>query len=325
MARHPRPPDPELAASHQFDALGTTAFVATTQPDAIDRATAILRRELDALDLACSRFRTDSEISGVHRAAGRPVVVSPLLADALAAALDVAQWTAGVVDPTVGAAVIGLGYDRDFAAVPSDIAAATTPAGPVPGWWCVDLDTEHRVVRVPAGVVLDLGATAKAFAADRAADRIAEDIGPGVVVNLGGDIAVRGAPAGGWGIGLALDCATAPGDAPVVVSVERGGLASSGTTVRAWRTGGRPVHHIVDPHTGESADTCWALVSVAAPTCLEANAASTASVVWGADAVDRLTALRLPSRLVHHDGTVVTVCGWPPDTAPAERHPGEAA
>jgi thiamine biosynthesis lipoprotein len=174
-------------------------------------------------------------------------------------------------------------------------------------------------VRVPSGVILDLGATAKALAADRAATRIAAFTGSGVLVNLGGDVAVAGAPPpGGWAIGIAPACTTAPGDAGVVVAVAEGGLASSGTAVRTWISGDRRVHHIVDPATGVNAEDRWLLVSVAAPSCVEANAFSTAAIVWGRTAVERLSARRLPCRLVGHDGRVVVLGGWPADGAGAE-------
>lgn len=300
-------------ASRQFRALGTTAFVATTRPQSIATAELLLREELEEFDRACSRFRPDSEITRVHSERGRTVAVSPLLGESVRLALEAAERTHGAVDPTVGAAVIGLGYDRDFAQLSEKDSSTAFRAQPAQGWRCIELDASNRLLRVPADVVLDLGATAKAYAADRAASRIAEVTGGGVLVNLGGDISVHGAPPEGWAIGLALDCATSPSDVTVVVSIRQGGLASSGTTVRSWRHGARRVHHIIDPRTGDSAETCWELASVAAPSCAEANVVSTAAIVWGDAAIDRLSAIGLPSRLVGDDGRVATLNGWPPD------------
>jgi len=304
----------------EFSALGSKAVVATATPDAIDVAAAILHEELVAIDMACSRFRRDSEISRVHREAGSTVEVSPLLAEAIDTALRVAEDTDGAVDPTVGTAVIELGYDRDFAAVARRPATVVTTPRPAPGWRCVAWDARRRRVTVPFGVVLDLGATAKALAADRAASRIAAVTGSGVLVNLGGDVSLAGpAPDGGWAVGISLLCTTAPQDTHVVVAIRQGGLASSGTAVRTWIRGDRRVHHIIDPETGDTAGSYWRLVSVAAPSCVEANAASTAAIVWGPSAIDRLSALALPCRLVGDDGTVVVLGGWPAD---GERPPG---
>ena len=163
-----------------------------------------------------------------------------------------------------------------------------------------------------AGCELDLGATAKALAADRIAAAAAAQSGSGVLVSLGGDVAAGGqAPAGGWSIGLADDH-DAPLDGPgPAVSIESGGLASSSTSVRRWRAGHAELHHIVDPRTGRPADTPWRTVTVAARSCVEANVASTASVVLGEAAPHWLSRSGLPGRLVRMTGTVVCAGGWP--------------
>jgi FAD:protein FMN transferase len=311
----PRLTETDGIGIREFSALGSSAVVATAENEAIGTAASILRQELMAIDVACSRFRPDSEISRVHRQAGSTVEISPLLTEAIETALRVAQDTGGAVDPTVGGAVIGLGYDRDFTEIRNGNVGPGSPARPAPGWSSIELDVVRHRVRVPVGVVLDLGATAKALAADRAASLIAEVTGSGTMVNLGGDVSLAGrAPAGGWAVGIALKSSTAPRDTTVVVALRVGGLASSGTASRTWVQGDRRVHHIVDPETGDNAERCWQLVSVAAPSCVEANAGSTAAIVWGRSAVERLSARRLPGRLVADDGTVVVLGGWPVDS-----------
>jgi thiamine biosynthesis lipoprotein len=309
-------------------AIGTTAIVAVTAPATAERAARIMRDELVAIDAACSRFRADSEVSALHRADGAPVKVSALLFDAVEVACDVARRTEGAVDPTVGVAIEELGYDRDFEELGSDaddIAAPAAPPRPAPGWWLIELDRRHRTVRVPPGVHVDLGASAKALVTDRIAERIAGAMATGVLVSIGGDVAVAGPPPdGGWSVGIASD-SSAPVDAvDQVVSLRSGGIASSSTTVRTWHHRGRRVHHIVDPATGDSASTHWRLASCSADSCVDANAASTAAVVWGAWAVPNLVALGHPARLVRHDGQVVTVNGWPAD-APSRPHGQEAS
>ena len=282
-----------------------------TRPEVADNAAAMLRDELVAIDAACSRFRDDAELAGLQRADGGPVRVSALLFEALTVACDVACRTGGAVDPTVGAAMEALGYDRDFDEVGD---GPTTPvvARPAPGWWCIELDPRRRTARVPRGVRVDLGATAKALVADRAARRIAGALATGALVSIGGDVAVDGPPPQtGWAVGIATDSSTPPERSEQVVAIDAGGVASSSTTVRTWSSGGRTVHHIVDPATGDSVPAHWALVSVAADSCVEANALSTAAVVWGAEAEPKVAATGRPARLVHHDGRVVTVNGWP--------------
>ena len=172
------------------------------------------------------------------------------------------------------------------------------------------------MVRVPSGVELDLGATAKALAADRSARAAHEAAGCGVLVSLGGDVAIAGdAPPGGWSVRIADDHAAAL-DAPgPAVALAGGGLASSGTTVRRWRSGDAELHHIVDPRTGRPAETPWRTVSVAAASCVDANVAGTAAVVLGDAAPAWLAERRLPARLVARGGGALCVAGWPEDAA----------
>ncbi len=309
-------PDPATPpASRTLHAIGTTAIVVVTDEGAADVAAQLLADDLARLDVACSRFREDSELRRVERTSrGRPVAVSPLLYEALEVACAVAVRTAGTVDPTVGSAVASLGYDRDFDAVRTAPDASGTHAAPgaTPGWWQLTLDPEARTLAVPEGVRIDLGSTAKALAADRSAERIATLVGCGVLVNLGGDVSVAGhGPAAGWSVGIAPRSDAATSDVDEIVPLADGGLATSGTTARSWTHRGRAVHHIVDPWTGDSAPAVWTLASAVAPTCVEANAWTTAAIVWGDDAPGNLAARGVRARLVAADGTVVTVGAWP--------------
>ncbi len=293
-------------------ALGTTAVLAVTDPEVLPTAELIMRSELAAIDAACSRFRADSEISLLHQQPGSAVAIGSLLAEALGVALEAAERTGGLVDPTVGAAVRGLGYDRDFADLILDEPAPPAPVVPAPGWWRVRMDAENRTVVLPRGVHLDLGATAKALAADRIAGSVAFATGAGVLVSLGGDVAVAGpAPEGDWPIAVGDDHERALSTPDAVVTISGGGLASSGTNRRTWRRAGRTLHHIVDPRTGDAAHPYWRTVTVAAATCVDANTASTAAIVLGPDAPGWLADRDLPARLVAADGAVTTVAGFP--------------
>jgi len=306
--------DAGLATAH-WRALGTSVQVVVTRPERLDDACGVVIRVLDDVDATASRFRPDSELARLNVAAGGWTVVSPLLARMLRAALDAAVATDGLVDPTVGAAMVGLGYDRTFRLVPRDLPEARVSAQCVPGWQHVELDDDERAVRLPGGVLLDLGATAKGLAADVAADAAVRAAGCGVLVNLGGDLAVAGSPpADGWpvAVGDVADPDLVADGGPIqVVAIHAGAIATSSTTARRWRRGGSPLHHIVDPRTGMSAPGPWRTVSVAAATCLEANVASTAAIVLGHRATWWLTARDVPARLVTAHGDVVHLDGWP--------------
>ena len=303
-------------AAANWRALGTLVRLVVTEPSCLPAARTLLEADLAAVDLACSRFRADSELARLQT--NREKQVSPLLAEAIAVALRAAELTDGDVDPTVGAAMSALGYDRDFGHLDRTQPAAQLTVRTVPGWRQVRLD--GRTLTMPKSVQLDLGATAKAWAADRSAARIAQSTqstGCGVLVSLGGDIAVAGpAPAGGWRIRV-QDVTGAPDQTPegpyALIAIRDGGLATSSTTARRWQRGGDVLHHILDPRTGLPAEPVWRTVSVAAGTCADANAASTAAVIRGRAALGWLARLGLPARLVDATGVVFTVAGWPED------------
>ena len=303
-------------AGASWQALGTSVVLRVREASALRAACATVTRELAAVDAACSRFRADSELSRVNAQAGRTMQVSPLLLEALEVALRAAECSDGDVDPTVGRALELAGYDRDWQLLEpphgQPAVSATITARIRSGWQAISLDRESASVRVPAGVKLDLGASAKAWAADRAAAAAARDTGCGVLVSLGGDIATAGgAPAGGWPIRVTDDHRSersAPGQ---TIAIRSGGLATSSTTVRRWSHGGHTMHHIIDPDTGAPVRETWRTVSVAAATCADANTAATAALIRAGAAPAWLEDLGLPGRLVDADGGIATVAGWP--------------
>ena len=304
--------EPGAPAAADWLALGTQVWLLVTDPGQLAEGRRLLEADLDAVDRACSRFRADSELM---RLGAATVEVSPLLGEAIAVALRAARLTDGDVDPTVADAMSALGYDRDFALLPDSGPPVRLTVRAVPGWRQVGYDKRSRLLTLPPGVHLDLGATAKAWAADRSAARLAQTLGCGVLVGQGGDIAVAGPPpGGGWRIRV-QDVTGRPEDPPegpaAVVAIAEGGLATSSTTARRWQRGGDVLHHILDPRTGLPAPVHWRTVSVAAATCVDANTASTAAIIRGPEAMDWLSNLGLPARLVDAAGTVRTVGGWP--------------
>jgi len=293
-------------------ALGTTARVAVWPPEDLGAACATVDDVLAVLDRQASRFRADSELSWLHAAGGGVFMLSDGLAEAVGVALAAARWTAGRTDPTVGEALISLGYDRDFAAIDQQCGEPPAMPAAVPGWRRVRLD--GPLLRLPPGVRLDLGATAKGVGADRAVRAAISAAGHtgGVLVSLGGDIAVAGTPPReGWPVTVAEEPDPGGPPPPQLVRLADGAVATSSVTCRRWRRGGVMMHHIVDPRTGRPAGGPWRTASVAAATCAEANAAATAAIVAGGQAASWLTSEGLPARLVGHDGEVLCLGGWP--------------
>ncbi|MCE7003531.1 FAD:protein FMN transferase [Kibdelosporangium philippinense] len=293
-------------AGVKFEAIGTTAHVLVTDPETLPVAETILRWFIHELDLACSRFRDDSALTLLNRTG---TATHPLLAKAVEVALRAAADTDGLVDPALGSYMVTLGYDRTFAEVPRRAPEPIDIDAPPKQAWR-DIRVSGNSVTVPKGIKVDLGATAKAWAADVAASRIAGETGAGVLVNLGGDIAVAGpAPEDGWSVRVTADHTSDEGGQ--IVAIDSGGLATSSVTVRTWQRGDAHLHHILNPMTGLPASRIWRYATVSAMTCVAANTASTAALVLGDRAPNWLAARRLPARLVATGGAVTTVAEWP--------------
>lgn len=292
-----------------FAAMGTLNTVVVDEPAALGAAMDIVQEEIREIDRVCSRFREDSELSLLNRSGhGTDTALSPLLEAAVVQALHTAKMTGGLVDLTVGKRVEEIGYTVTFLDMPADGPALELRVQRAVGWRSLAYDAMAHTVRLPEGVALDLGASGKAWAADRSAEAVASRLGVSVAVDCGGDIAFRGPPpSGGWPVRVSSEVGAEDGQDIVVFD---GGLATSGTTARRWCRGGVELHHIIDPSTGMPAKTPWAMVSVAAATCVEANAAATAAVIMGERALSWLDDGRLPARLVDKSGAVQFAGGW---------------
>jgi thiamine biosynthesis lipoprotein len=263
-------------------ALGTTAVLRTTAPNLLDAAYEAVVTELAQIDNAASNFRSDSELERLNQAKGSMTPISSLLHEAIEAALRAARITDGAVDPTLCGE-----YER--------------------------VELFARNARLPAGVRLDLGATGKALAADRAARAAARRTRAATLVSLGGDIATAGpAPASPWTVHVTDDHRSGPDSEGQTLTIAGGALATSSTTTRR-REDGRT--HIVDPFTGESPAGPWRTVSVVAGSCVDANIASTASIVLGDRAIAQLRSWGVAARLVTHSGETCTLGGWPADVS----------
>ncbi len=305
-------------ALKSWKALGTSVHVLSTHGNGVEAATTAVRDVLEDVDEAYSRFREDSELTRLNANAGRTIRISPLLATAIDAALRAARLTDGAVDPTIGRAIRVAGYDDDFSRIAAEDSEERgrdmkLRAWQVPGWQGIRLDRRLRTVWLPPGVELDLGSTGKALAADLAATAAMAAVGEGgLLVSLGGDIAIAGEPpSGGWRILVAEDSRVKPDGDGDVICVPSGGVATSSTTVRRWSRGGAVLHHIIDPQTSLPTSGPFRTVTVVAATCLDANIASTAAIVRGEEAIDWLTSCRLPARLVENDGTIHYIGPWP--------------
>jgi FAD:protein FMN transferase len=262
--------------------MGTSIRIVTDdacEPPAVGRAAALIHGTFEREERRFSRFRADSELSHVNAASGRSLSVSASFASVMARALDGARATEGAFDPTVLGAMEATGYDREFDEVLAGARGMLHPPRPCGRWR--DVTLRGDVLRIPAGVGIDLGGIAKGWTADLAATRALEAGLPWVVVNAGGDLRIAGdAPVIEIAVEDPDDRATEIGR----LSIREGALATSSTRARSWGPG---LHHVIDPRTGAPAETDLLQVTVTAPTCAEAEVVATAVLLSGSTAAAR--------------------------------------
>jgi thiamine biosynthesis lipoprotein len=268
--------------------MGTDVEVLAVGADAaaMTMLGALAADALEVREARWSRFRPSSELCRINDAAGAPVVVSRSTFALVARAVDAWRDTGGRYDPTVLAALEAAGYDRDFDAVVRERGDDVAGAGAeVPGCGDVELDDLVSAVRLPPGVALDLGGIGKGEAADEvSAELLAAGVAGvvGVLVNLGGDLRARGVAPAPHGWVVDVDDPLDTGRTGMLALAE-GAIATSTKLRRAWSRGDRSLHHLIDPRTGEPAESGLASVTVVAGEAWRAEVLAKAAFVAGPD------------------------------------------
>lgn len=264
----------------RFEAMGTRCHVVLVDSD--PGLLAVAEAEVRRLERIWTRFDARSELSRLNARSGHVGVVSGELALLVQRSCFGYSLTDGFFDPFLGAEVVAAGYDRDFDQLSPVPTGAAAPLGDVAGTRSqlgsreqtvprsvgkpAQLDMRRRLVRLRRGSLIDSGGLGKGLGADMVSDLLMRRGATGVLVNLGGDLRVRGTtPPGGWRIGLddPFDAQAPPHS---TVTLHAGGLATSTPLRRRWqRSDGSVANHIIDPRTGRSLDTRTASVSAIAP------------------------------------------------------------
>ncbi len=291
----------------------------------VERALAEVPSWFAAWERTLSRFLMESELNVLNAHAGEWVTVSETLWQVLCAALDAARWTNGLFNPTILNALRQAGYNQSFehilAAglyVASEGAVRADHTGGE-DWSAIKLDAQQRAVYLPASLQLDLGGIAKGWCADQAARRLSA-YGP-ALVDAGGDIAVAAGPqtSEAFSIGLA-----APGEEEKLLGIfllSQGGVATSGRDYRHWRTAAGHRHHIIDPRTGQPAETDLLTATVIAPSAMQADVAATVAMILGSRAgLDWIAAQpQLSALVVCQDGAIMRTSSFPSLTTLSEK------
>lgn len=294
---------------HRFRAMGSQIDLWLEHAEASEAQAALRQAQalFDAAERRMTRFDPESELSQLNQRAGQRVQVSRLLWRVIGRAVQLAQETGGLFDPTVGSAVLASGYVTSF-----DESQRWNGAGrmaepqPLLGQWrSVELDPASHAVRLPRGVRLDLGGIGKGFTAQQAVDYLSL-WGP-CLVDAGGDVTAGDGLAGqpGWPVGIARPSQNGSDQSELEVWLNNATLATSGTDYRWWLHDGRRRHHLIDPRTGDSASTDVVTATVLAADASAAEAWATATLVGGSrQALDRAAERQMPVVLVVESGQV---------------------
>ena len=291
----------------------TYVQLCVTDERLLPQAESLTRGLLADVDRTCSRFREDSDLSRANAAPGRWVEVDPLLVEATRVAVDAARVTDGLVDPCAGRALISWGYDVDLELLVKRPALAVPDVAAPPADWR-EIRLADGALWLPPDCLLDLGATAKAWAADLVAETLTDELGCGVLVSLGGDVRVVSPAEESWPIRVSETERSATG---TTVALRHGGMATSTILARRWRTQDGWAHHLIDPRTGAPVAGEVRTVTALGETAVGANVASTAALVLGAEAEAWLSERGVHARLVLADGSVRRVGDWPATGAAA--------
>lgn len=261
-----------------FPAMGTRVTVLAPR-DTVRPAGKLVETIFAEWEDVFSRFRPNSELSYVNARAGQPVMVTTLFATVLNAAIEAARATDGIYDPTMLRQIVHAGYDRTFAEIPASRPAPDGSANLGGGWRAIRFDPAWRTVTLPHGLALDFGGIAKGMAVDAAIERLdALHLEP-VAVEAGGDLRVIGVPPDrpGWPVAVELRSGTE------TITLYEGALATSSRSRRHWKLGDRIQHHILDPRTGEPADSdLWSVTAITSR-CAQADVAAKVAFILGAE------------------------------------------
>ena len=300
-------PTPVGMGREQFRAMGTTITLLLPET-LLYTGTQVTRQLFARWERVLSRFLPESELSQLNRRAGNPVRVSDLLFHVLRAALTAAEESDGLFDPTLLTQLQHMGYDRSFDELPAVLPESELPTRPGGAWREIQLSYLRKSTTLPAGIGVDLGGIAKGMAVDAALKQL-RLLGIRIaLINAGGDLTVMGMPAGYESWPLAIEGR----ETAWVIPFSYGALATSGISRRQWQQGGQARHHLIDPRTGESAQSSLWSVTVAASTCEQAEVAAKSAFLLGAEQGRRFLNRRgLAGLLVGLNGEWTSAGPWP--------------
>jgi thiamine biosynthesis lipoprotein len=252
--------------SLQFRAMNTEISIAAEgSPQKLAPGFEKARQFIVDSERRFTRFSEDSELSQLNRSAGSWFRASPDLLTVILLARHYVEKTAGLFDPAILPDLQRVGYDRSMDLIRAQgVFSLPEPASRRHlAFDGVIINPQESLICLPEGMSIDLGGIAKGWIAEQAA-LILADYSTVCGVSAGGDMYLHGRPENMSGWPVALDDPRNPGRTLVTLNVPPGAIATSSIAKRAWKQAGKNRHHLIDPRSGEPAETEWLSVTVIA-------------------------------------------------------------
>lgn len=274
---------------HRFRAMNTAILLAaeSKQPEQVFETA---QKFVEQSEQRFTRFKETSELSALNRSAGNWISVSPEMLDLLLVALECHHATNGIFDPAILPDLQAAGYTKSFDQLiehSADLSLKLNRGSRSNPFAAIEIDSLQGRVRLPKGMQVDLGGIAKGWIAERAAHKMAEHTSA-CGVNAGGDMFLIGHPQGRENWEVALEDPRNPIQDLMILLVDGGAVATSSVIKRSWIQGEIKRHHLIDPRTGEPAETPWLSVTVFAPKAALAETFAKAILIAGPDGADTL-------------------------------------
>ncbi len=261
-----------MIQSVSFRAMNTLVLLAAEGDQALAGIHAT-KKLIDDCEQRFSRFLPASELTELNHSTGHWFYLSDDLKELLQLSLNYYEETAGIFDPTILPDLKRVGYDRSMDEIIKDNRSVKSNASNRsrgPAFRDIEFDLAEHRVKLPRGMEIDLGGIAKGWIIEKAARKL-HAYSDACAVSAGGDILFVGQPSDGFDWDVFMEDPRDPAQVLAELHIPTGAVATSSITKRTWMQGTQTRHHLIDPRTGEPAQTDWLSATVIAPEIVRAE------------------------------------------------------
>jgi FAD:protein FMN transferase len=273
----------------EFRAMNTDILLAAEGTRAMEGMQSV-NRFIDDCEQRFSRFLPASELTALNRSAGDWHEISKDLMEMLQLSMKYYFETQGIFDPSILTELKWIGYDRSMDVIRADGVISRSHASKRtsrPAFHEIRFDVAGSRICLPYGMEIDLGGIAKGWIVKKAAELLNTYVQV-CAVSAGGDMLFIGRPSDGTDWDIFLEDPRDPSTMISQLHVGSGAVATSSVMKRTWRQGVNERHHLIDPRTGESADTDWLSVTVISPDVITAEVYAKAILIGGEGEMPKL-------------------------------------